>query len=65
MPASEKVKNASPNALDVLHQRVNALLDIPLPDESDAWSLRLDNSPANVPPGHPASGRTAFLESPV
>lgn len=65
MLTSEKVKNASPDALNALRQRVNVMLDIPRPDESEVWSLRLDNSPANIPPGHPASGRTAFSESPV
>jgi hypothetical protein len=42
--------------LDVLHERVNDMLDLPLPDESEAWSLRLDTSVTNIPPGHSATG---------
>lgn len=42
--------------LDVLHERVNDMLDLPLPDESEAWSLRLDTSVTNIPPGHGATG---------
>lgn len=64
MSTSENQSASSDASLADLHKRVNDMLDIPLPDESEAWSLRLDTSPANIPPGHPASGTAALEKSP-
>jgi hypothetical protein len=49
--------------LEVLHERVNDMLDVPLPDESEAWSLRLDNSVTNVPPGLSSNGTSEGADS--
>lgn len=38
--------------LEELHERVNEMLDTPLPAEADAWAVPLDNSSANIPPVH-------------
>jgi hypothetical protein len=63
MNADDKDTGASEN-LDDLHQKVNNLLDLPLPSETDAWSLRLDTSVSNIPPGHEATGAVRLIESP-
>ena len=65
MPASAKAHDAPSSALAALQERVNAMLDTPLPAESEVWSLRLDKSRTNVPPGHLAGGSAASSESPV
>jgi hypothetical protein len=50
--------------LEVLHERVNHMLDLPLPDETEAWSLRLDTSVSNIPPGHGANGASTAADMP-
>lgn len=63
MSSIDRESATPPEALEALHQRVNALLDTPLPEESEVWELRLDTSPANIPPGHDA--RESSASSPV
>jgi hypothetical protein len=38
----------SPEQLEALHEQVNAMLETPLPAESEAWPLPAD---AAIPPG--------------
>jgi hypothetical protein len=58
-----RTDTASNEKLDALHERVNDMLDLPLPDESEVWSLRLDNSVANIPPGHGSNGTSQGADS--
>lgn len=65
MSAPEKDNASHPaDALEALHQRVNEMLDMPLPDETEIWSLRLDNSLTNIRPGHRANVPAAQPKSP-
>ncbi|MDB5889451.1 MAG: hypothetical protein JWP47_282 [Polaromonas sp.] len=44
---------ASPDAeLETLHERVNAMLDIPVPKEGDAFPLPLEAAVGAPPSGH-------------
>ena len=60
-PHAERV---STEQLGVLHERVNDMLDLPLPNESEVWSLRLDTSVSNIPPGHGATGSSTVAAIP-
>ncbi|MDB5966488.1 MAG: hypothetical protein JWQ72_2988 [Polaromonas sp.] len=65
MNESDKDATEAEEKLEALHERVNQMLDLPLPEEGEAWSLRLDTSPANIPPGHDASGAALPPETPA
>ena len=59
MSETTPVQSTPDAQLEALHERVNAMLEVPLPKEGDAWPLPVQETiAADTPSAHDAPGAT-------